>query len=232
MKHYSYFLIKPDGIKYFREIKEKIANKEFDRVLYYAVDDWEKTQKSLYKEHYNNKRKPEFEASYQAFIEAEKTIYGNKAIIILVSSGKESYQSLMDEVYNTKLEIRKELGYKVGLVTMSKELDEANQILLLDNNRNIKKCKKFDEEGIRYRLSHLDVIHCPDPIKEKTLEELRELLNQGIINDRNLISPNLENNIDKYKTAEFIQDIGQNQLYTSNYSRHIINMIEEDEQER
>ena len=82
-RHYSYFLIKPDGIKYLKEIREHINSKGFDRELYFAVNDWEKVQKDLYEEHY---KKESFRDSYQAFIDAEKILYGNRAIAMIVAS--------------------------------------------------------------------------------------------------------------------------------------------------
>ena len=122
----------------------------------------------------------------------------------MVASKNENYQQLMDTVYNTKLEIRKELGYKVGIVTMQKKTAEPNQIAIIDEKRNIKRCKRFDEEGVKYRLSHLDALHCPDPTEKVTLEELMKLYKKGIIQDKNLISPKMMFNIDKYKSCEFI----------------------------
>lgn len=205
-QHYSYFLIKPDGIRYFKQIREKIESKEFDKVAYYAVKNWEKLQKYLYEEHYASENGAEFAESYQAFIEAEKMLFGNKGIIVLVGSSKESYQDLMEMVYNTKLEIRRELGYKVGLVTIQRNSEDANQVVLIDQKKNIKKAKRFDEEGVRYRVNHLDVIHCPDPTRLATLGELRKLLKQGFIRNKNLISFKLMTNIDKYKSSEFIGD--------------------------
>ena len=77
-EHYSYFLIKPDGIRYFNEIKQDI-----------------------------------------------KVLYGNKAIVILVSSDKE-YAELVNEVYDLKIEIRKKLAYKVGLVTIADEKEQED----------------------------------------------------------------------------------------------------------
>lgn len=227
-RHYSYFLIKPDGIKYLKEIREHINSKGFDRELYFAVNDWEKVQKDLYEEHY---KKESFRDSYQAFIDAEKILYGNRAIAMIVASKGEGYQELMDKVYQTKLEIRKDLAYRVGLVTIANEFNDkkANQILIAEEQgRKIKKVKRFDGQNKRYRLGHLDVIHCPDPEKETTLRELNKLFNQGVISDENLISQKLINNIEKYKTAEFLQDQSENLLHTSNYSGHILKEIEED----
>ena len=230
-RHYSYFLIKPDGIRKLREISQYIEEKEFDRIIYFAVNDWERLQKDLYEEHY---KKEGFADSYQAFIEAEKNLYGNKAIALLVASERGSYQELMDKVYQSKLDIRRKLAYKIGLVTISDEQDKnkANKILLSEKQgRVLKSPKRFDNEHKKYRLSHLDVIHCPDPKKEVNLEELRKLFNQGVIKDENIISNELLRNIVKYKTAEFLQDQYENQIVTSNYTGHISNEIEEDENE-
>lgn len=230
-RHYSYFLVKPDGVKYLKDIEKKIIEKEFDRAIFLAVNDWEKIQKDLYEEHY---KKEGFAQSYQAFIDAEKRLYGNRAIAILVASEKGSYQELMEKVYQTKLEIRDELAYKVGLVTMSNEPDEnkANKILLSENQgKTLKRAKRFDREHTKYRLSHLDVIHCPDPQKDVTLNELEKLFKQGIIKDENIISTKLFKNIQKYKTSEFLQDQYENQVVTSNYTGHIADEIKENEME-
>ena len=47
-RKYSYMIIKPDGGKFFKEISEIIENSGFERVLYYAIDDWEKVIKEIY----------------------------------------------------------------------------------------------------------------------------------------------------------------------------------------
>ncbi len=225
-EHYSYFLIKPDGIRYFNEIKQDIYEKGFDRVIFFAVEDWEKLQKDLYEKHY---QKTNFAKEYQAFVDAEKVLYGNKAIVILVSSDKE-YAELVNEVYDLKIEIRKKLAYKVGLVTISNEKDQEqiNQVVLIERDGTSRIPKRFNDRNKRYNINHLDVIHCPDASLDATLGELKKLFNQGIITDKNIISSKLEDNICKYKTAEFIQDIDENQLYTCDYSGNIMKEVEDD----
>lgn len=230
-RHYSYFMIKPDGIKYLSEIEEELKNK-FTHFMYFAVDDWETTQKDIYEEHYKKSGK-KFADSYQAFINSEKTLYGNNAIAVLVSS-RENYDDLMEKVLQTKLEIRERLGYKVGLVTTQNADNEnaPNQVVIMENDGTIKRAKRFDENK-RYRLSHLDVIHCPDANKKTTLSELEKLKNQDIINDKNLLSEKLIDNIKKYKSGEFIHDrnLKENQLVTADYSGYINKITEEDERE-
>lgn len=228
-RHYSYFLIKPDGMKYFKEIKENLNSKKFDRILYFAVNDWEKLQKDVYEEHY---KKEGFSKAYQPYVEAEKKLFGNRTIAIVVCSMGGTYQELMDKVYSTKLELRNKLDYRLGLVTVSNEFDEkkANQILIAEEQgKRIKKTKRFSEEHKKYGLNHLDLIHCPDPKKEVTLQELNKLFKQGIISDKNILSPEMIENIEKYKTSEFLQEQMENQIQTSNYSGHILQEIEENE---
>lgn len=220
-EHYSYFLIKPDGIRYFNEIKQEICEKGFDRVMFFAVEDWEKLQKDLYEKHF---QKTDFAKGYRAFVDAEKVLYGNKAIVILVSSDKE-YEELVNEVYDLKIEIRKKLAYKVGLVTISdkKEQEQTNQVILIDSDGTSRIPKRFNDRNKRYNINHLDVIHCPDASLDATLGELKKL-----ITDKNIISSKLDDNICKYKTAEFIQDINENQLYTCDYSSNIMKEVEDD----
>ena len=59
----------------------------------------------------------------------------------------------------------------------------------------------------RYRISDMNIIHCPDPNKEDTLTELKILMEQGIIDDKNLITDEMMPNIKRYKTASFQKDM-------------------------
>ena len=111
--------------------------------------------------------------------------------MILVSSDKE-YEELVNEVYDLKIEIRKKLAYKVGLVTISdeKEQEQTNQLILIESDGTSRIPKRFNDRNKRYNINHLDVIHCI--------------------------------------TAEFIQDINENQLYTCDYSSNIMKEVEDD----
>ena len=211
--NYSYFLIKPDGIRYLKEIDEIINSKKFDRIIYFAVNDWEKVQKDLYEEHY---KKKDFADSYQAFVEAEKNLFGNRGIIILVSKKEGTYQELMDKVLSTKLEIRKRLAYKVGLVRKGKKRKE------------IKRPRKFEDKHKIYRLSYLDVIHCPDPKKAVTLKELNKLFKKGIISVKNIISPKILAKIKKYKISGYLEELEDEQIETSEHLEDILQEIGED----
>lgn len=144
--------------------------------------------------------------------------------MILVSSDKE-YEELVNEVYDLKIEIRKKLAYKVGLVTISdkKEQEQTNQVILIESDGTSRIPKRFNDRNKRYNINHLDVIHCPDASLDATLGELKKL-----ITDKNIISSKLDDNICKYKTAEFIQDINENQLYTCDYSSNIMKEVEDD----
>ena len=53
-RSYSYFIVKPDGIRYLDEILNDLEGK-FQEIKYYAVDDFESLIKKLYHKHYENK---------------------------------------------------------------------------------------------------------------------------------------------------------------------------------
>ena len=53
-RSYSYFIVKPDGIRYLDEILNDLEGK-FQEIKYYAVDDFERLIKKLYHKHYENK---------------------------------------------------------------------------------------------------------------------------------------------------------------------------------
>lgn len=53
-RHYSYLLIKPDGIRFIDEICDEIEER-YQSVRYYAVEDFEEIIKKLYHKHYEKK---------------------------------------------------------------------------------------------------------------------------------------------------------------------------------
>lgn len=55
-RNYSYFIVKPDGIRYINEICKKIEE-EFESVIYYNLDEFDDIDKKLNYENYEKKRK-------------------------------------------------------------------------------------------------------------------------------------------------------------------------------
>lgn len=78
VKHYSYFIVKPDGII-----------------------------KQLYHKHYEEKGE-KFKKSFESYLYGLSELFGNEAVLILVSDGRKTYQELMELTYKTKMKIREQ----------------------------------------------------------------------------------------------------------------------------
>ena len=65
-RSYSYFIVKPDGIRYLDEILNDLEGK-FQEIKYYAVDDFESLIKKLYHKHYE-KKGSDFAKSYASYL--------------------------------------------------------------------------------------------------------------------------------------------------------------------
>ena len=102
-RHYSYFIVKPDGIRYLDDICQTIEGK-FPSVRYYAIQDFKGTIKSLYHKHYERKGN-NFAESFDAFLYGLSELFGNESILILVADGERPYQELMQSVFDTKQEL-------------------------------------------------------------------------------------------------------------------------------
>ena len=205
-RHYSYFIVKPDGIRYLDDICNTVE-KKFPTVRYYAIEDFKGTIKNLYHKHYDRKGN-KFAESFEAFLYGLSELFGNEAILILVADGKRPYQDLMQSVFDTKQEIRtKYVNNKIGIVTNFGK-SRNNFIRLLTRNGNEKKPRIMSEAG-SYRISDMNTIHSPAPVLKETLDELKILLDTEVIHDKNLITTPMLDNMRKYRTVAFQTDMRQ-----------------------
>lgn len=203
-RHYSYFIVKPDGIRYLDEICKTIEEK-FSNVRYYAIQDFKGTIRNLYHKHYERKGKV-FAESFDAFLYGLGELFGNESILILVSDGKRSYQDLMQTVFDTKQELRKRfVNNKIGIVTNYGK-SRTNFIRFLTRSGHERKPRIMSEAG-SYRISDMNTIHSPDPDLETTLDELKILLDTEVIDDKNLITTPMLDQMRKYKTVAFQSDM-------------------------
>ena len=200
--HYSYFLVKPDGVKFLDKICEDIE-KKYESVRYYAVSDFENIIKKLYHKHYE-KGGEKFANSFQSYLYGLREMFGNEAVLILVGDNKRTYEELMKSVLDTKFGIRdKYVNNNVGIVTNYGDRTEYIKIVSSDG---IKKTRIMNEEG-SYRISDMNILHCPDSIKSETLDELGILIDEGIIDDKNLITYDMIRMMKRYQTANFQRDM-------------------------
>ncbi len=203
-RHYSYFIVKPDGIRYLDDICETVEGK-FPTVRYYAIQDFKGTIKKLYHKHYERSGK-KFAESFDAFLYGLSELFGNESILILVADGERPYQELMQSVFDTKKELRKKyVNNKIGIVT-NYGGGRNTFLRLVTRNGNSLKPRIMSEAG-SYRISDMNTIHSPDPDLETTLDELKILLDTEVIHDKNLITTPMLTQMRKYKTAAFQSDM-------------------------
>ena len=203
-RHYSYFIVKPDGIRYLDDICRTVEDK-FPTVRYYAIEDFKGTIKKLYHKHYERKGS-KFAESFDAFLYGLGELFGNETILILVADNQRPYQDLMQSVFDTKQELRnKYVNNKIGIVTNYGQ-SRSNFIRLLTRNGNEKKPRIMSEAG-SYRISDMNTIHSPDPDLATTLDELKILLDSGVIHDKNLIKEDMLDKMRRYRTVAFQADM-------------------------
>lgn len=202
-RHYSYFLVKPDGIKRLDEICAEIEHK-FQAVQYYYIEDFAKTTKKLYQQHYTTKGK-EFAESFGSYLYGLQELFGNKTILALVADTTNSYEELVRRVYETKIQIRKKyVNNRVGIIT-DYGTRNKNYVRFLSDKGELKKPRIMQEYG-NYRVNNMNVIHSPDADIHITLEELKMLVEEGIIEEENLITRDRLMKMRKYKTVEFQEE--------------------------
>lgn len=201
--NYSYFLVKPDGIRFLDSICEKIEQK-YESIRYYAVSDFEGIIKKLYHKHYERKGK-KFAKSFDSYLYGLKEIFGNESVLILIGSRKKTYEDLMKSVLDTKLDIRnKYVNNNVGLITNYGSEQEYIRFL---SPTGVKRHPRIMNDLGSYRISDLNIIHCPDMDKSTTLDELKILVDEGIIDDKNLITYSMIKKMQRYQTVRFQRDM-------------------------
>lgn len=203
-RRYSYFIIKPDGMRFLDDICNTI-DKRYQSVRYYAIDDYESIVKKLYHKHFARKGE-EFVDSFSSYLYGLKELFGNNAIMALVADSTREYEELMQSVFDTKAEIRaKYVNNNIGIVTDC-GAGKKNYIRIVCEDGTEEEPRIMNGLG-RHRISDTNVIHCPDPTKQDTLGELNILLQQGIIDDKNMITEQMMQQMRRYQTAKFQEDM-------------------------
>ena len=147
---YGYLLLKPDSATYINEIDEIIKYSNLKVVKRYLINNFDMEAIQFYQEKDNN-----YKLIIQHHINNLVYLFGNNAVIYILD-GNYSYQELLEEIYNLKLKIRKQLGFTEK---------EHGYILKNDN------------------ISHVNLCHCPDPIIslfERDLSTIEELSKREI----------------------------------------------------
>lgn len=204
-KKYNYFIVKPDGIRYFNEICDVLSDR-FEEVTYFPIMEFDVIIKKLYHKHYEQKEN--FAISYEAYLYGLKEIFGNHGVVLLVSDSRFNQEQLDDIVYKTKSDVRDMfVNDNVGIVT-NYGTEPANYIKFVDDDGNHKSPRILSGLG-SHRISNLNIIHCPDNDGKSCLDELSILYENGILDSDNKLPLDIVSNIRRYKSTMFFMDINQ-----------------------
>lgn len=201
---YSYFIIKPDGIRFVEEINKEL-NDNFNCVKYFKIDDFSTIIKKLYFRHYQKKGLA-FASSFNQYLQASNDLYGNKAILAIVTDvNNENGEEFRQKVYDIKMKLRAELGmHNIRILSNNPEVKPNNYVRILDEDGNELKQRSFKEKG-NYRINDLNVIHSPDSDTQSTVEELKILLDSNIMKEENIISEKSLQELLRFKTIQGFQ---------------------------
>lgn len=227
-RSYSYFIVKPDGIRYLDEILKDLEGK-FQEIKYYAVDDFESLIKKLYHRHYEQKGS-NFAKAYASYLYGIREIFGNKALLVLVGDREKTYEELSNDIFAEKTLIRqKYVNNNVGIITNLGD-ERVNYIRYVDQKGNLKKPRILNGMG-NIRISDMNIIHSPDPNEATTKEELQIIINSGILQDKNLLTPDTIKKIREYGTFNFFNDMKKDD-YQGNIGPDISGFIKSEIDER
>ena len=227
-RSYSYFIVKPDGIRYLDEILNDLEGK-FQEIKYYAVDDFESLIKKLYRKHYENKGSG-FAKSYASYLYGIREIFGNKALLVLVGDREKTYEELSNDIFTEKTLIRqKYVNNNVGIIT-NLEDEQVNYVRYVDKRGKLKEPRILNGIG-NIRINDMNIIHSPDPDEATTKEELQIIINSGILQDKNLLTPDTIKKIREYGTFNFFNDMKKDD-YQGNIGPDISGFIKSEIDER
>ena len=141
---YSYFIIKPDGIKYFPEIKSTIEEEmgQGPSIRFFKIEKFDETIKKLYYKHFE---KENFKKSYEQYLAASKSLFGNLGILIVVAIPKTSCsKEFFDKVLEIKYKIRNQLiDPNVCAISNNTNSSDKNRVQIIDENGEEKKQRFF-----------------------------------------------------------------------------------------
>lgn len=198
-RNYSYFIIKPDGIRFINKIFEKF-NENFNEIRFFRIEDYESVIKKLYFRNYQTKGE-KFAKSFEQYLHASRSIFGKEALLAIVADpNNNDYDIFRQKVYDIKKSIREEfMDLNVCLISNENSEEQKNYIKIVNLNGEEIKSIYSGKMG-NYRINELNVIHCPDTDLQSTCEELRILCDLGVINEKNLLGNKNIEELLKYGT--------------------------------
>ena len=122
----------------------------------------------------------EFDKKFDYLTKALKSLYGNKAILIIMyknCKSEKEYIDFINEIYKLKYQIREKfMNNDIRIMIKTNSDEQLNDSIIFNNENYFVALSKL-----------LSVIHCPEPNTEETMTELKILLEDGVICNNNII---------------------------------------------
>ena len=159
-----------------------------------------------------------------------REIFGNKALLVLVGDREKTYEELSNDIFTEKTLIRqKYVNNNVGIIT-NLEDEQVNYVRYVDKRGKLKEPRILNGIG-NIRINDMNIIHSPDPDEATTKEELQIIINSGILQDKNLLTPDTIKKIREYGTFNFFNDMKKDD-YQGNIGPDISGFIKSEIDER
>ena len=124
--------------------------------------------------------------------------------MIVADKYKEDYDEFRNKVFDIKMRIRSEFSNSsVNLISNNNNRELNNYVKIIDDNGDELKHVYSGKKG-NYRISKLNVIHCPDSDLQSTCEELKILCDNGVINEKNMLGNQSIADLLRFKTLNRI----------------------------
>ena len=204
-RNYSYFIIKPDGIRFFDKLHQIFID-SFNDIKYFRIENFEEVIKKIYFRHFEEKGE-KFANSFEQYLLASNSIFGNKAILVIVADPyKDNYDEFRKKVFDIKMKIRGEFfDPNVNLISDNNSQGLNNYVKVVNEDGEEMKHIYSGKKG-NYRISKLNIIHCPDADLKSTCEELMILCDNGVINEENMLGKQSIEEALRFKTIRRIQN--------------------------
>lgn len=192
-RRYSYYIIKPDGIRFLDKIINELTEYfKSSSIKFFKIDDYSSIQKKLHYKLYD-KHPDSFPEIMDSNMRGVNCIYGNEGILILLSefiNNKQEYTNFLDKISKFKEKIRNE--------TMN---NDTFLFTRLSNDSKLTGERIINFQGELRRVDipgTLSRIHCSDHCRDDIYNDLKILLDSGIISNKNMLGPDDINHAKSY----------------------------------
>lgn len=200
----SYMILKPNAAKHYGVIIKEIISNRFTILGQYAVTDYETVNMALHID------QPAAMKYIVPISRMYNDFYGNYGVLLVLGKRNITYENFCLQVVTLKKGLRSkfELSY-ISYAFDTSELganNEKQRLMIVSSEGKEVKKDKFNEEGT-YMVFFINEIHSPDETVDNTVKEMKFLMNMGLLEESNVIPDQIQANMRRYHTFEFLKDM-------------------------